>query len=494
MGQTWPTKPNLIPVDPLQEKCDRLLEFCFPGYTPEDDTHALRSWITPDYLKHFVELYLSNFQNHFPTIHVPTFNIALCHSGLLMAVICTGAVYSDRGIRPDEIRKLIDFSYNAMITRLNEMNSVDGPSRPPEVEDVHAMQLIYVLFTWHGNSQQRQLAKQKYHIVVDLARRAQLFQPLTSREIGAESISYLHQVYPDTQHDTIKKTWNWASWIEQEKRNRCMYTVYLLDTAFVIYFNVPPTIRATDMRLPLPCDDAAWDARDATECANALGLGTEHHPGTSTARQMEFVLALQMLITPGVSLPFCKTNAFSKFILIHAVNVQIWLYQKHNQDPMAMVLDQWIRPLTKNPTVDPYMQSDAKERMYGNLVCALDTWKKAWDEDFSAQYPDPASRVGFSRDGMPYYWVAMRCIRHPLRSHLGFFEEGNDRNVNITVEMLRQAKAYILEVERNRGEPMQEGAVTRIDQHYGLEQLDYDMKLLFRPREENEPFQQQQRH
>lgn len=478
MGGTWPTKPTLLPADPLQEKCASLLEFCFPGGSVSDE--SLRSWITPDHLKHFVELYLCNFQNHFPTLHVPTFNIVLCHNGLLMAIICVGAVYSERGIRQDEVRKFMDYAYNAMINRLNDMNSsVDGPARPPEIEDVHALQLIFVLFTWHGSERQRALAKQKYRIVVDIARRARLFRPVTSREVAVESVSYLHQVYPESQHDTIKKTWNWAAWIEQERRNRCMYTVYLLDTAFVIYFNVPPIIRASDICLPLPCDDAAWDARDATECANALGMGAEPQPGTQKPRQMEFGVALQMLMTPGVHLPFCSTNAFSKFIIIHALNVQIWLWQKHNQDPMAPVIDQWVRPLHKMHTMDPYMQPDARDQMIHNLNSALDSWKKAWDEDFPAQYPDPTSRVGFSRDGMPYYWVARRCIQKAIRSQLGFGEEGNDQNVHVTVEMLRHAKGYIARSEQ--GCPTEEGAVTKIDQNYGIEDLSYNMKLLFRP-------------
>jgi hypothetical protein len=40
-----------------------------------------------------------------------------------------------------------------------------------------------------------------------------------------------------------------------------MYLIFLTDAALNIWFNCAPQLDASDIKLPLPCDDAAWDAK-----------------------------------------------------------------------------------------------------------------------------------------------------------------------------------------------------------------------------------------
>lgn len=65
----------------------------------------------------------------------------------------------------------------------------------------------------------------------------------------------------------------------------------------------------------LPADDAAWDAKDAGECAAALGLlGTQHQSqaGTRRPRQPGMREAVRTLMEPAMQFQPCATNAYSK--------------------------------------------------------------------------------------------------------------------------------------------------------------------------------------
>lgn len=113
-----------------------------------------------------------------------------------------------------------------------------------------------------------------------------------------------------------------------------MFLVFLLDAALVIYFNCTPQIDPSELKLPLPCDDAAWEANDAQACANALGLNgaairnAVNVTGSQRPKQFELHHALSALHAPTWLFHPRSTNVYSKFILIHALHIQIWHVQR----------------------------------------------------------------------------------------------------------------------------------------------------------------------
>lgn len=70
---------------------------------PNND--ALRSCLSVDNVKHFLELY-QNHQGHFLWLHIPTFDLFNTYDGLLLILMCSGAVYCDR-ISQTEVRSLV---------------------------------------------------------------------------------------------------------------------------------------------------------------------------------------------------------------------------------------------------------------------------------------------------------------------------------------------------------------------------------------------------
>lgn len=497
-------------IDPLQAKCDQLIAVCFPESLDQSSPGSgspnlqikqepgndadLKSWLTPDHVKNFVHLFFLNFQGHFPMIHLPTFNITLIYDGLLLAIICIGAVYAE-GISVDQVRTLIDKSFEAM-----DRNA--APPGPLEIEEIQARYFLHVLATWHGHLHQREDSRRKYGKVIQKARQAGLFQPLSPSNPGTSTAGY--SIYHQLDDQPVRGNWNWNAWLEQEKRNRVMFGIFLLNSAFVIFFNSPPQIQPNEIRLPLPADDAAWEARDANECANALGLNGEdgisqNIAGSRQVRQPEFILALRSLLQMHLDFNPGTTNAYSKFILIHALHVHIWTTQKLMSNASEMGIGKQIGSTARVGTGEwkldgqnrngcgapegfgdsEIAMSDAAKAVRITQY-ALEKWKRAWDTDLAAQYPSPESRKGFGRDGVPFYLLGKLYL---ARNRTIDWRHGvdDDKTVSKVKNMLKHVQGFITD---GTGRLDLQGAVSAIDEGFAMDELTYDMKLLFRPMEE----------
>ena len=473
----------------IQHQCDSLIAFCFSekssgspmstqiqGEYHGADTEDLKAWLTPDHVEHFVNLFFTHYEEHFPMIHKPSFDLRTAHDALLMSIVCIGAVYSKRGITVDQVRRLMDYHYMAMAHRISRCSSDELPTAT-RLEDIQAMELLHTLLTWHGNPKQRAIAQERYDVVVNMARRANLFRSLDENELRQECANSNSTCYCELTDVAFRPkgsvSWSWQSWITQERRNRCAYTIYLLDTAYVLYYNVPPKIKPYEMSLPMPSDDAAWEAWDGTTCAAALGTfgydqaRTVNPGGTKNGTQLRFLDAVKRFMSPEPSFPPACTNVYSKFIIIHALHVQLWFHQMHAENPDAGWMSYW---LGTDPAGGEYYGDDRLDR-------ALDKWINVWYHDLQTQHPDPASRVGFSRSGTQYYHLGKLLLRYAYRRLAGYHAPGDKNNVKLTLALLQHStKTPPGQLTLHR-----EVVPGEIDENYGVEDLTYDMKLLFKP-------------
>jgi hypothetical protein len=193
-------------------------------------------------------------------------------------------------------------------------------------EEIQALVLLHSQFLWHGSQQQRQQVRDEVHNVANVTRCAALFQPLSPDNPNA---SALHQPGPVTGAEV--DSWNWNAWIENEKRTRLAAYIYLIDASSTIFFNTQPRFDAKSITVPLPADDAAWEAKTSEECASALGLRgssaqMSNESGSRRAKQLAMCEALCVLngACPG-QFPERATNVFGKFskYLLSAVDNSI---------------------------------------------------------------------------------------------------------------------------------------------------------------------------
>ncbi|KAI9798765.1 MAG: hypothetical protein M1833_004595 [Piccolia ochrophora] len=517
--------PQVSPLDPLQIKADQLIAFCFPdgGNRPlKSHSEGLRGFLTGDNTRHFAEL-VSNYLAHWPLLHMPTFDIREAYEGLVLAMICIGAVYSDR-MNVSQVRQVMEESKLVVFRDLSSRGLIGGegnnfaedtaasPSGDViSIEELQALILFQCLFMWHGTHHERDLARRDFPKVVSLARKAELFRLAPP---GHPSFSYLH--HPDGVYNQMNgANWDWFAWVEQEKRSRAMFTVYLIDTASVLYFNQPPLLDSLEITLPLPADDAAWEAGHAGECADALGLNGQgaqqvNITGSRRAKQPVIRSALQVLMDPNRDFQPGSTNAYSKFILVHALHVQIWTVQKYLSPnanatrpgdklyldiavDSAQAQDDWVAIVPEDggsaTTMSPNGSWSGNEgtntsvpktqQMLKATNNALAKWKRAWDADMAIQYPPTIPnlrRRGFCRDGVHFYWLARAILRN---QRVLDWRATPDARLWQVFSLLKKVKQYVASESAQRGEEM--GSVGDIDDKYGVEELTLDMKLLFKP-------------
>jgi hypothetical protein len=435
----------------------------------------IQSCLTVEAIQHFLDLF-PNFQGHFPWLHLPTFNFWAAYDGLILVIICSGAVYSDR-VSPGQVRALMQrvksgIERTSRILKNLELGASQARFSPSgvEFEELLALQILQSLLVWHGGPDERALARAESRRVLYLVRQ---FNMLTlAGPDDPVAYSYLHSLQPGEEADPSQ--WEWRSWVEQEKRSRLMFMVYLWDAAMCIYFNMTPQFSSAEVKIPLPCDDAAWEAQDAETCAQALGLRGSavqsriNVSGSLRLKQLELHHAMSALHSTSVLMGPRTTNVYSKFILIHALHVEVW----HVQRQRSLI----------GSTASPNPTPEQTNNMYQSISTALARWKRAWDEDYALQYAkdteqgEAPKRVGFCRDGVHFYWLACAFMQ-PDRMH--DWQLPADNRLQQVLHGLKKAREWSRSDGAKRGE--EPGSVAYIDDDYASEAPDLDMKKLFRP-------------
>jgi len=459
----------------LHSKVERLIDFCFPqaSLQEQQNNDHLRSCLTVDNVKHSIELF-QHYHGHFPWLHLPTFDLFNSYDGLLLTIICSGAVYSDK-ISQSQVRGLVSLA-KAGIQRTSQLlrhYSTDDIISPSdfELEELQALFLVQQLLTWHGSSEERAQARTDSRRLLQFIRQCQL---LTLAHQGQAAHSYLHNLRPGQTPDASQ--WNWSTWLHQEKRLRLTFMALLSDTAWTLYFNCEPEFQASEIRLPLPCDDTAWDAPDAHQCASALGLyGHEYQAqfnttGSLKSRQLNVDYIYRALHESDIPLGPRDTNVYGKFILIHLMHMDIWQLQKQK----SLI----------SPSTSPYAGTEAvnahtKQR---TIAQALDRWKVSWDTDLQIQYPSipgvmlPLKRIGFCRDSVHFFWLA-KAFLQPNR--MQDWKLPADVKFRLLMHSLQKARVWSLSDGARRGE--EPGSVAEIDPTYDNVEGEFDMRKLFRP-------------
>ncbi|WPG99832.1 Hypothetical protein R9X50_00265200 [Acrodontium crateriforme] len=515
--QGIPGFPMWSTEDPLQAKTEALAQFCFPRGSDMNNSPAaglLKACLTVENVKHFAEYYTS-FQGHWPILHPPTFRITDANNGLVLAMLCIGAVYSPK-MDVNQVRQMMElvrtivFSSSHVFNRTLRDDTNGLGNYPWEVEEMQALLMIQTLFMWHGSPEQREIARQEHPTVARVAKEMGLCETAGP---GHYAYSALHSGQNSQLQDSNTNGFNWHSWVEQEKRNRAMYLIYLNDAVMVIYFNCVPQFDPLAMRLMLPSDDASWDATNSQECANALGLnGTQAQyknvNGTRKAKQPGVREALRTVLEPTAAFQPGATNAYSKFILIHSLIVRIIACQKTLQQPegpfqgmnFGQIGSGPATPMSQNEWIDqhgsggslpnsgqatptdcfgPSIQTVAAQKEKKILGHALDKWKRAWDSDMELQYPannTQLRRFGFSRDAVHFFYLG-RSLLQSQRAN-DWIAPAEVRFLQI-ISLLKRIKGFVVGDNETKGQEI--GSVGDIDDQYGVNGPTVDMKLFFKP-------------
>ncbi|GKT85255.1 hypothetical protein Ct61P_03105 [Colletotrichum tofieldiae] len=499
---TWGVPPSI--QDPFTQLSNQILNFFYPPGSPiTNESAGFNLYFSAENIRDFLEKY-THFHVHFPILHTPTFRIMESYTGLLAGMCCMGACYSDR-LSPDHVRDMMNFLKTALVRDVYFLAmtvgkqqqhgnaNAGGPSNGQrDLEELQAVMLLQILLIWNSTPQHRESAREIFPAVAEQARRLRLLEVSTRVPL----FSPLHQSNFTPQNFDVS-TFDWGVWVEQEKRIRLMHIIFLCNSAMELYFNARSHIDSLEMHIPLPSDDAAWDARTEKDCEDALGLHGEelarqkNPSGTQRSKQPEMSYALQALLHGSYQIQPGRTNLYGKFILIHAI---LSLIRRAQLDGSAVMKGYATPPMSdwmtnggsdansansgRGTPVDPAQGIPA--HVHDSFRMALQKFKTNWDADMVNQFPPGsaknARRYGFSRDGIHFYWLAKYLLKHTRTSELQM--EPDARFIQV-MHLLKSVKAWVMSDGATRGEEL--GSVGEIDKDFGVANLTLDMARLFKP-------------
>ncbi|GAW25533.1 putative c2h2 transcription factor [Rosellinia necatrix] len=400
------------------------------------------------------------------------------YSGLTAAMCCIGACYSDR-VDPALVREVTTM-LNIALER--DCNLTDSQT-PFKIEN---------------GKDKRETAQRVFPVVVSIARCSDLLRIQNDSSL----YSFLHQPNLDLQ-SIDAHSFDWEAWVEQEKRVRLMHMVYLLDVARGLYFDLDPQFDAFEICIPLPADDAAWEAQSGDGCAGSLNLfGSDavkkaNPDGSQRSKQPELDLVLRAMLDGTIQIQPGSTNLWGKFILIHAF---LALIRRAHIDGNFIELGGSMTPLRQSDwvvmggsdggndhhsannsgrsTPIPGTQAISSET-YKSFETALHKWKSYWDMDMAIQFPPSVSnprRHGFSRDGPHFYWLAKLFLRTP---RLTVFRLSPDQRLAQVIQLLKTATVWVGNDGASRGEEF--GSVGEMNPEYGVSNPTLDMTQFFKP-------------
>lgn len=493
LSTNWELPSNIH--NPYTKISDQILNFFhLPSYDVNSNLAGMNLYFSPDNVKDFLDNY-THFHIHTPVIHVPTFKVVEAYIGLLAAMCCIGACYSDR-VNAANVREMMDFLW-AALERDCKLLSTTGPQTlgspltTLDTEHFQALLITAILNLWNGTPQQRERARRAFPILSSQARRLNLHY--VSRD--ASLFSPVHQADFDASQ-FIPNEFNWDAWVEQERRVRLMLGIYLGDVAMGLFFNEQACIDTFELCIPLPCDDAAWDARTREECLASLGLAPPFYlngadsAGTQRATQPEVKWAVLTLLHSSVQIQPGSTNLYGKFVLIHAIMALIRRAQTEGHDvelvsPVPLPPSDWAVPGKPGDGRATPVRGAGQGISHSNLVAlstALDKFKYNWDVDMLSQFPPTGvaeanpKRSGFSRDGIHFYWLAKYVLKYTNSSDL---QLGPEERLMQVLQLLKSVRSWVMNDGASRGEEL--GSIGNIDEHYGTTDLTLDMAKLFTP-------------
>ncbi|KAI1775253.1 hypothetical protein F4818DRAFT_448519 [Hypoxylon cercidicola] len=472
-----------------------------PGTVASSQTAGLHDFFSPPNVKDFLDSY-SHFHVHFPFLHIPTFRIMEAYTGLIAAMCCVGACYSNH-LASSNVREVINFLKIALERDCDlfvgsgaqaSFRFGSGKERK-DIERLQALIIMSALLTWNGTPIQRESARRLFPLVADIARRFNLLH------VSQDPFHYSIFHQPKIPLEALNPgQFDWEKWVGQESRIRTMHMVYLLDVSRGLYFNCDPQFDGLEIGIPLPADDAAWETQSALDCAQALNLygpeatRTMNPDGSQRTKQPELNLTLQALFHGSYQIHPGSTNLYGKFMTIHAILAQI---KRAQFEGRLASLDGFGTPLTQNDWVIAKGSDSGSGNASANnsgtgtpvagfsaqtykcLNTALDKFKNYWDMDMAIQFPPSVSnprRYGFCRDGIHFFWLAKWMLKNTQPADL---QMSPDRRFQQVIQLLKSVKAWVSSDGAHRGEEL--GSVNDIDSDFGVTNLTLDMAQLFKP-------------
>ncbi|KAJ8129397.1 hypothetical protein O1611_g4236 [Lasiodiplodia mahajangana] len=349
---------------PVERQVENLLEG-----DRNDDEHMLS--------RKMMQLYIGSYWLHFsdqvPILHKPTFSPDRTPNLLLIAVMSIGAACLDRSHGPKITQAGANLS-NFLAWNLRWEIFMDVNCRPPA--KLWAFQTLLLLELYEKMYSTREL-HERAHIhhatTITLMRRGRsligksaLDSPPSAREDRSTSAGSRQSSTSGPAH-TPDEWWN--NWITNESTRRAAFVAFLIDSIHATMFGHSTVMVAHEMRLPLPCDDQLWKAKNGAE----VGRIESNHMSNGI-KPMPFLEGLKRTLA-GQEV---HTNPFGRQILMAGLLSVSWHMNQR---------DLQVSSLGQNMS----QALGGRDKWRGTLMRAFDAWRNEFDKSLQNLAYDPYS-------------------------------------------------------------------------------------------------------
>ncbi|EWZ43491.1 hypothetical protein FOZG_04589 [Fusarium oxysporum Fo47] len=357
---------------------------------------ACLDFFSPSNLHRFLLLFWSGWYPNSPIIHKPTFNSEAEPPRLIASMAVLGACLSPDF--NDCVRAM------AWLTPVEEVVFADNIlyddsiiASPNLVGDeavvwdklkaLHAAYFICIAQNWEGSKEGRKrVRKDRYSRIVSIA-----------RSFGLYNLSLAKL---DTTFSTQQK---WARFILLESMIRTATYIYLLDSAFVLYYRLPPRVISLELNTGLVCPEVCFQAESAAECFLQLHMATM---GKQNQSRLTVSSAVRLLCSPhslDLSI-FHNLSSFNMFTIISGRFNVLPPFMSDDSVALCCLVFQYQTTLVDVSQVTP-------------AATGLSRWIWLWQRDGHIvvdsdgySFENMWKRAGFMQHANEYYHLACAML------------------------------------------------------------------------------------
>ncbi|KIW99738.1 uncharacterized protein Z518_11151 [Rhinocladiella mackenziei CBS 650.93] len=220
-------------------------------------------FFSPTNIRRYIQLYWAIWHPNVNIVHMPTFDPASTKPELLAAMTLIGACVSPDRTDIENAKRWFNCVEEMVFDDADFCNDAPNPvcRDTGEVqwrrEKLRALQASYIVClyqNWEGtNSSKRRIRRHRFSMVIAAA-----------RDIGIHNAR--HPIYGQMDFCDF----SFSNFATIEELIRVFTWIFLLDTAFVIFNNLPPRMVIREMTMNTACSEACFQALTAEECFETL--------------------------------------------------------------------------------------------------------------------------------------------------------------------------------------------------------------------------------
>lgn len=257
--------------------------------------------------------YITGYHDHYPFLHIQTFDIDSVTPQLFLSMAGLGARYCRepetsmdlykvaKAVTLEHIRR--QFQSHSTASEGSKLSSSSMAESQDFLETIQALVMLHSNSSWfrHDPPYYESLSIQSY----------------TATLLKKGGLNYLPS-----------EDGSWESWIRRELVKRTILIAFCFLNILTIVFDTPPLILAEELTLELPCTEKEWRATSASDWVEERSHGK---------RELKFQDALSSLFAHGqtASGHLESFSSLGGYVLIHAILQDIWLLQKARRLPIC---------------------------------------------------------------------------------------------------------------------------------------------------------------